>query len=286
MFDELDRVLDAVRPKIALILSTQLVGGASLAVASREHGMLSLLLQHGILQAFYTPVVTDYMLTWGESSNEIVQAMGVPPHKLITIGSPRHDRMLPAHDGKTRAAFLEALHLPDRPTLIFFSNGNDLVRNGSAPAECATWLEAAAAQYADQINVVVRLHPNEDGSLYRDCPHLHITKDSPDLNTSLDGCDWTASLCSTVLYEGLLYRKPVWQFYADGWPDLADNWKTGLATRIASLEQLNNIIAAALRNDTRHFMDSDVVERVFLNHGRATTVVVDLVKRQLGERGT
>jgi hypothetical protein len=43
------------------------------------------------------------------------------------------------------------------------------------------------------VNVVVRLHPNEDGSLYRNCSHLTITKGSPDLAVMLEGSDWVGS---------------------------------------------------------------------------------------------
>ena len=93
-----------------------------------------------------------------------------------------------------------------------------------------------ASQFSSKINVVVRLHPNEDGLLYQNCPHVRVTKDAPSLNVTLDGCDWLGSLCSTVLYDALLFNKPVWQFHADGWADLAENWKQGLARRIASAD--------------------------------------------------
>ncbi len=95
--------------------------------------------------------------------------------------------------------------------------------------ESAQWLETTAEKYSKDLNIIVRLHPNEDDSLYRHCPHLRITKDSPDLAIALDGCDWVGSRCFTVLYDALLFKKPVWQFYADGWPELAKNWREGLA---------------------------------------------------------
>jgi hypothetical protein len=173
------------------------------------------------------------------------------------------------------------LSLPRKPTLVFFSNGNDLLRNGDAPVECAEWLETTASHYADQINVVVRLHPNEDGSLYEHCSHLTITKGSPDLMTTLEGCDWVGSLCSTVLYDALIYRKPVLQFYAEGWPELADNWKCGLATRIASQDDLNEIVDARLDRESFGSVDESLIDQVFANHGHATERVADFVQDQL-----
>ena len=281
LLNELERVLEAVNPKVVINASMQLVGGASLVVASRSRGALTLLLQHGIVQPFYTPLVSDYMLTWGELSNDTLVRLCVPPQRLIALGSPRHDSMRPLGNGSSRASLLQALLLQDRPTFVFFSNGNDLVRNSVAPLECAKWLETTAALYADQINIVIRLHPNEDGSLYRNFPHLHITKGSPDLATILDGCDWVGSLCSTVLHDALIYRKPVWQFSAPEWPELADNWKYGLATRISSQDELSGEVHSVLVGGVTGIAHDKEVARVFANHGRAAEAVADFVECSL-----
>ena len=278
--DELDRILEAVEPRIVLNASTQLVGGAGIVVASRWRGAMTLLLQHGILQPFYIPLLADYMLTWGATSNEALVKLGVPRHRLIALGSPRHDSMGVFPNGNARATLLRSLSLPNKPTLVFFSNGNDLVRNGRAPMECARWLDETAAQYSQDINIIVRLHPNEDGSLYRSCRHLRVTKTTPELSTTLAGCDCVASLCSTVLYEALLYNKPIWQFYADEWPDLADNWKCGLALRVSSSAELSKMTNRMLCEKDASVFEA-VSNRVFLNHGRATQAVADFVQTQL-----
>lgn len=282
--DELDRLLEAIGPDTVLGGSTQLLGGAALTVAARAHGTRSLLLQHGILQPFYTPLLADLMLTWGPSSADTLTALGVPPARLITTGSPRHDAMRPSDRDQARKGFVRALGLPDRPTFVFFSNGNDLVRNGMAPAECADWLDAVAACYAHALNLVVRLHPNEDGSVYHRCSHLTVIRAIPKLGHTLDGCDWVGSLCSTVLYEGLLYGKPIWQFHADGWPALADNWKQGLAFRVSSEAQLRDQTGTMLAGGVERGVDGALVARVFANHGRATQAVADVVASRLRPR--
>jgi hypothetical protein len=282
MLEECGRVLAALGPKIVLTASNPLDGGVAMALKAREHGALALQLQHGILQPFYTPVVADHMLTWGRTSSETLERLGVPRHKLSVVGSPRHDAMTPAPDGSSRQKLLKALGVRDRPTLVFFSNGNDLVRNGRAPIECAAWLESLAVEHAHNLNVVVRLHPNEDGALYKNHSHLCVTKHVPDLGTMLDGCDWVASLCSTVLYDALLYSKPVWQFYADGWPQLADNWKRGLARRISSPEELSKAAEMELSEEgSKCVVDEKLRERVFANHHTATLAVADFVENRL-----
>jgi hypothetical protein len=275
--DDMTRLLDAVGARTVVTASTQLQGGAALTVAARAHGARSLLLQHGILQPFYTPLLADLMLTWGPSSDDAMAALGVARTRLVTVGSPRHDGLGPAQEGRVRDRFQRALGLPDRPTFVFFSNGNDVVRNGTAPAECAAWLDAAAASYADRLNVVVRLHPNEDGVLYRHCRHLTLMRSTPSLGDTLDGCDWVGSLCSTVLYDGLLFGKPIWQFHADGWPELADNWKQGLALRVRSEGHLRVLIGRMLSGHAEGYGDTTLVTRVFANHGRATEIAADVI---------
>jgi hypothetical protein len=280
-FDQLDALLDAAQPRLVLAASTQLPGGAALIVAARRRRLRQAVLQHGILQPLYVPLLSDVMLTWGASSSDVLASFGTPREALVALGSPRHDRLGRSDNGNARERLLETAGLPGRPTLVFFSNGNDLLRNGYAPLECAAWLENVAARVADRLNVIVRLHPNEDGSLYRDCPHLSITKHAPGLSTVLEGCDVVASLCSTVLYDALLYGKPVWQFHVDSWPDLAHNWKDGLAERLASRQELEDAADRWLRERPPPRVDDRKVERVFANHGRATEAVADYIVRCL-----
>jgi hypothetical protein len=161
---------------------------------------------------------------------------------------------------------------------VFYSNGNDPLRNGTAPRECARWLETTAALLVNEINVIVRLHPNEDGSLYQNSPTLHLTKDTPELTVTLDGCDFVGSLCSTVLYDALLFKKPVWQFHAEGWPELADNWRQGLAVRISSQAELNERILEHLSKGGTNYDEVNASERVFANQGCAASAVATYIQ--------
>ena len=280
LYDELHSVLEASAPKVVLCASTQLIGGAALMVASRLQGIDSLLLQHGMLGSNYVPLLADSMLIWGPSSEESLVSLGVPRARLLTVGSPRHDAMRPSGNGHARAALLRALGLSDRPTFVFFSQGNDLGSRDAA-VECARWLEETAAQYSEALNAVVRLHANEDGALYRGCPHLTVMSQAVDLSVALDGCDWIGSISSTALYDGLLYGKPVWQLCADEWPVVADNWRQGLALRISSQAHLSDMVRRMLVQGAERGVDEALVARVFANYGRATQAVADVVASRL-----
>jgi hypothetical protein len=278
---EMDRVLEAMRPRLVVTASTQMIGGSALCVSARRHRIRTVLLQHGIVQPFYTPVTADMMVTWGRSSSDTLERLGIEGRRLIALGSPRHDSMGTSRTGTAKQAVVQALSLKEGRIFVFFSNGNDLLRNGAAPRESARWLNTLAERFRDRLHVIVRLHPNEDGSLYRGYERLVITKTRPTFEELMDGCDFVGSLCSTAMYEALLYRKPVWQFYADGWPDLADNWKSGLASRIASEEELLEVVDRILSEDAPAPGMIEDLQAVFVNHGRAAAAVTNFILSQL-----
>lgn len=281
--DEARRVLDTVQPVATLSATSVLTGGAALATEARRTGIATFLLQHGIPQVFYTPFPDDVMLTWGTDSNRILTTLGISEDRLIVTGSPRHDSMVGVDATAARTELLNQLSLPEQTTIAFFSNGNDLLRNGVAPEESAAWLGRAAEIFRN-VNFIVRLHPNEDGRLYSSFPGLTITKHTPDFVTTVAGADCVASVCSTVMYEALLMDKPVWQFHAPGWPELADNWRHGLATRVASEGELHELVFQANAGGRAGRVDSSIVDRVFANRGAATTTAARTVAARVRDR--
>jgi len=282
LYDELERLLDSVRPKVVLCASTTAFGGGALMVAARRRGIASLLLQHGMPGPEMSSCTADSIIVWGPSSAESLLSLGFPQARMITAGSPRHDAMRPSSHGRARAILREALGLAgQQPTLVFFSQGHDLERHAEAATESVRWLERTALRYAGAVNVVVRLHPCESGSLYSGCRSLKVMDRAVDLAIALDGCDCVSSLSSTVLYDGLLYGKPAWQFSADGWPVLAENWRKGLAVRVSSERQLHEMVGGMLAERGAGDVDRTLIGRVFANHGRATQAVADVVEKQL-----
>lgn len=284
MLSAAEQLLDRLRPAVVVNASNNPVAGATLVMAARRRGIASVLLQHGIPQAFYTPVLNDAMLTWGTRSNAVLERLGVPAARLRVTGSPRHDGFLRADAGEARRVLRTALGLSDRPTLVYFSNGNDVYRNGVGPAAAAAWLEHAAERVPG-VNVVARLHPNEDGSLFASCRKVAIMKREVDVVTALAGADIVASQCSTALEEAILFDKPVWQFEGDGWPELASNWRDGLAARVGSASELASHLEAALAGAAAGRCDPRLAETVFAHRGRAAEVAAAAIAGFIGRPG-
>jgi hypothetical protein len=236
----------------------------------------SLVLLHGAVSAYNAPVTADRMAVWGEVSWQQMHQLGVEEKKLKIFGSPRHDDPPHFGDSSTKRRLAAALLCDAKPCFTFFSNGNDLYRNtNEAVVGCTRWLMAAADKLGSRFNFLVRLHPNEDGSIYRGCRNLRVFKNECDLGTSLAGSDIVAALCSTVLVEGVLYGKPVLQFHSEGWPDLADNWQRGLALRIktgADLVDKLELLADEKERSRLAAEQQRLKTKLFANLGHATEV--------------
>jgi hypothetical protein len=280
--EEIKRILVQLRPRVLVLAMDQLLSGSAACEAARQLGIPSLVLMHGAVLPYNAPLTAEHMGVWGSVGQEQLAALGIPSEKLVILGSPRHDKF-PQIPADARHRFQQALGLSDRPCLVFFSNGNDALRNSKTALEgCAEWLAAAAQHVREKIEIVVRLHPNEGGSLYTKYSHLRVFKNECDLETTLAGADICAALCSTALLDAMLYHKPVLQFYADGWPDLADNWRRGLSQRIASSQQLIETLTSGLREWEDCVKRQDVhLESVFANRGRATHVVAQYLAEQV-----
>lgn len=268
---EIRRLLQAIKPRVLVLPVDQFMPGSSAVVVARQLGIPTLVLLHGAVSAYNAPLTADKMGVWGELSRQQMMDLGVEPDDLVVLGSPRHDNPPYRQDKTAKRRLVDLLDLnPNKRIFTFFSNGNDLLRNTAGAVEgCADWLRVATERMGGDWQMVVRLHPNEDGRLYEGMTGLKVYKHTCDLGTALAGSDVVGALCSTALLEGVLYGKPVAQFWADGWPELADNWRRGLAHRVASVDDLVGILQRELADAGQGR------EAIFANWGRATETVAE-----------
>jgi hypothetical protein len=275
---EVTRLLTALKPRLMILPVDQLLPGSAACTAANNLGIDTLVLLHGAVSAYNAPVTARHMSVWGAMARDRMIKLGVPEQQLLILGSPRHDTFPAPSPPDVREKFQTALGIRNLPTLVFFSNGHDLQFTSREAAEgCAAWLNSVAEQLADRLEIVVRLHPNEDNGLYIQYPRLRTFKKECDLATTLGAADVCSTLCSTVMMDALLYHKPILQFYADGWPHLADNWERGLAQRIESPAQLMEFMARGCedRQVWQSLADAQagLTETVFANHGHAGEII-------------
>ena len=164
--------------------------------------------------------------------------------------------------------------------MVFFSNGNDLIRNGKAPIEAVEWLSEIAKIYSDKLNIIIKLHPKEDGSLYNNEPDLTIVNniDAFDL---IAKSDIIGSICSSVMTEAILFNKPILQFHENSWPLLVDNYKYGLAIRINNLNTLKNELDLFLNGKIQN---NNKIDFVFSNYGYANKKIVKFIRQKITDK--
>lgn len=278
---EVERLLSHLKPKLVVCAIDQLLPSSAMCIGAQSAGVPSLVLLHGAVSPYNAPITADKMGVWGNVSHDHMIGLGVQEERLAVLGSPRHDRFPGVPVDEARRRLTELLGLTDKPIFVFFSNGNDPLRNSVEALEgCAGWLDVASRALADRVQFVVRLHPNENGDLYKPYPQLHVIKNECDLDVTLGAADICGALCSTTLSDALIYRKPVLQFYADGWRDLADNWRRGSAERITSPQHLLDVLAggdACWREIAAQ--QANHLNTVMANHGHAADIVTQYIIR-------
>ena len=279
LINEIQRVLKILAPKIVLYGMHNSIVGAGLSIVCKKLDIKDIVIQHGLLQPFYLPLTPSLMITWGRSSNKTLSNLGISQKQYRALGSPRWDHISIIDSKSDRYKILNKFKLDDKPLFVFFSNGNDLYRNGEAPIDCAMWLEQARHAFKNKINILVKLHPNEKGELYQ-TTKLITFKNEIDYKAVLNGCDLVGSLCSTAMAEAILFEKPVWQFYSDDWHELSDQYKYGFALRISSQKKLNKHINAFLNNPKKYYPNIGK-EDVYQNHGSSINEIYNFVSNQL-----
>ena len=276
-YREIDKILNNIKPNVIIESSTGLRNSAALVVRGNKLNITTITLQHGIVHAFYLPVISNYFLCWGESSLMTLKKFNKNEKRFISIGSPKHDRLKENYINDN----LYKKYLDNgKKNMVFFSNGNDLIRNGKAPIDAVEWLSEIAKIYSDRLNIIIKLHPKEDGSLYNNEPDLTIVKniDTFDL---IAQADIIGSICSSVMTEAILFDKPILQFYKNSWPLLVDNYKYGLAIRINNLNTLKNELDLFLNGKIQN---NNKIDFVFSNYGYANKKIVKFIRQKITDK--
>jgi hypothetical protein len=292
---ETERVLNRLRPQLVVVAVEEYPPAATLCVTAHHLGIKTLVLLHGTVQPLNAPLTAERMAVWGSFSHDQMIAFGVPADQLVVLGSPRHDRFPAQSAAEARRKLQSSLGLRDLPYFVFFSNLHDITRHTAQVVNsCVQWLAEASAQFGNQIEFIIRLHPNEDGAAYRNYPALRLFKKECDLDTTLAGADICAAVSSTTMQEALLYQKPVLQFYGDGWPEFSSNWKQGLAYRIKDEAQLIEVLSTIQDGCPvlGHIVEQQQshLSEIFAHHGtaghRVGQYILEQIKATHGKNNT
>jgi hypothetical protein len=255
-----------------------------LAYQSKQLGIPSSVIQHGIVGYFWYPFVADLYLTWGEMFAEQMIAYGAPRERLAMCGMPASDTLFRGggsadaerhRRGNKSPVCLILSHAHTRTTEPqLFQRFSDLVTKTVLSAPHVRWR--------------VKLHPSEDSSFYQQMGstvyrHLEVLPKTISLEKAVGESDVILTLFSTAGLEAMILRRPV--LVADvgekvrefaWWPQF------GGGLYVKSPGELLEAIDGLARDDLGRIAQLDLqrrfLERSFANRGRAAMAAVDEIE--------
>lgn len=273
-------------------------------LACRRMGIPSLEVQTGPIgtegvEVEWAFMEADCVAAWGETSRVAIQGYGVPAHRIVTIGSARHDRMfnVPAAEVHARRA---QLNVPPGHVMVVFASGYRL-KTYDQYSDLALFesMKRAIFQTADRtpnLTVVVKPHPLEDVSetktLVGRCRNVVFADRESDIRDLTRVCDGFVSFGSTATADALVARKlsmclafPGWM-----WNDLFQQSGAVLALRSTTdVEQAFQSIADGMHEQTLATLEP--ARQQFLDRwvhradGRAAQRIAALICQMAGMGG-
>jgi glycosyltransferase involved in cell wall biosynthesis len=249
---------------------------------ARRARIPSFVIQHGVVARFWQPFVCDTLILWGEPFRQELLSLGAPAERLAVCGMPAADQLFLRYGATaTRPSIKQTVNF------LILSQTND---QGLMPHLYDKYraLLRDVIPRTSEINWVVKLHPSEDDSFYRDIGDdvrrlLTILPKSTTLEQAVTSADVACTLYSTAGLEAMMMGCPV--VVLDVEPEISKYawWpKCGGGVYVPTAEALRTFIAQA--GESAAFLD-DIVARqraflrnAFANHGKAADAVVSLIR--------
>jgi len=212
------RAMKAVRPDAVVITSDRRLGERAMAFVASARGIPSLLysgtlvLSRDRTNAFD---ISDRLVVIGEHLRQsLVREEGIEPWRVSVVGDPRSNaaRLIPPE--RLREEVRRDFGLaPDRPLVVLVSKYVSLLFSAEEREALFRTMQGAARQLAG-VEVVVKVHPNEDMARLRDqvrewgWPEAILTKDY-DIHRLFGAADAAVMVTSMAGLEAMALGCPV-----------------------------------------------------------------------------
>ena len=216
------RAMDAIQPTSVVVTSNRRHAERTLALVARVRGIPTVFFP-GTLLFSRDPSnrfdLGDRILVIGEYLRErMLAAKLVDPRRISVVGDPRSDAARRVASAQLRDEIAREFGLPaDRPFLIFVSKVVSL-HFSAAEKEAFYRTVAGAFEHLPAVNLVVKIHPNEDEALVRrqarewqwpgsvftktfDIHRLFAAADAAIMVTSMAGIEAMALGCPVVAVQ-------------------------------------------------------------------------------------
>lgn len=240
---ELDKkILKSLNPKLFLLFEEENLHSRSILKLAKRQKIPTLYMQHGFLSRVLVKntYLSDKVLVWGETFKEGI--LKYNKHKkenevLIT------GRLMKKYYNKE--LILNKLNIPTNKKIVTFATNTET--NKELILEILD-----ITKELDDVQLVIKLHPSENGRLQKKLARLTKTKPViiKDINIDelMDISDLVIVSLSTVGLIALNHNKPLIVVNLSGLEDEMDYIKSGAAIGINNLNNLKNSIKSLLYN--------------------------------------
>jgi len=267
------RAIDALVPRAVVLTANRRFAERALAFAARQRGIPVLLFSNALVMSRERTNIVDIadrLLVIGDHLRDrLINEQGASPERVSVLGDPRSNAARLEPRAMVRAKVEAAFGLtPGRRLVILLSKYVSTLFSADEKERLYRTVRAATAALAD-VDIVVKVHPNEDFMLLRrqapgwgwpdarftqtyDIHRLFAAADAAIMVTSMAGIEAMAMSCPVIAVQ-----TPDKDFEGNNMPPYV---KEGAVERV----DLND--PAALRTTLRRVLDdaavrSDLVER-------------------------
>jgi len=269
-------------------------------LASRAKNIPTLVVQHGILAEHngHGVIHADMIAVWGEYASAWYKRFGNENKKIIVTGNPAFDIMLGAQAGYGKDIMLRSLGLAGKRSLVtVISPGQSMFRQTAfvyddVAENMIRGMVKAVATVRD-VNLVIKLHPNEDPAVFsgfidkKDRDFVSMVSKT-DLRALITASDLVVTMDSTVGLEAVIAGKPLMVINLTGREDLIPYVERGVATGVYANGDIESGLRTALYDETARkrmaaARDKFIGDLAYSIDGKAAKRISGLINRLSAE---
>lgn len=262
-------------------------------LVARELRIPALVIQQGFTRSDYPDwrhFAGEYVAAMGPTSLETLVGQGVPREVVTVTGHPGFDK-LKYISGEENTATRVILGIGSDDFLIVFCSQPYYLGTFRSPEVRSEMIRACCETVSavPGARLIVKAHPQEDVSalkkLCANCPNIQIVDSQVEVASLIKACDVFITMFSQTTLEAIYADKPVININFPG-SGVKSPFLDGKATcLVKSREEIRIAISKLLEGDYGFFKNQDnriakdkmLKDWAFLNDGKATDRVIDLI---------
>jgi len=278
----INNMLSVEKPRLLVVMNEiNPIGNIAVHIA-KQKDIKTLCIQHGAMADIlgFTPVSSDKIAVWGNSSRKALINKAVPKEKIIITGAPQFDN-LRKFNTKITENIAREIGLKLSKKYILFTTQNIPLIEETVKHLCISVKSIPGLQ------LVIKTHPAE----YSTKDYEKIIKESgvhgiltkKYLYSLIAGCSAMITVSSTTGLETLIMGKSLITINLSGKPDKMPYAESGAAIGVYKAEGIAPAIKSILENqDVRKELSRKakifVYDQCYKMDGKASERIVNLIK--------